>query len=86
MSAVAAVLKDPGFKIPSPIAANALKCAELFLEWSELPENNPPFIEFTVGVVNTLEESFPTQMQLFRFRVVKEIIKQLQGEVGGGVR
>ena len=72
-SAVAAVLKDPGFKIPSAIAANALKCAKLFLEWSELPENNSLFIEFAVGVVNALEESFPTWMQPLRFRVEEKM-------------
>ena len=48
--AVQAVLDDPGFKMSSPLAANAVKSAKYLQQWSQLVENRACFkIFFSIG-------------------------------------
>ena len=56
--AIQAVLDDPGFNIPSPLAVNAVQTAKQLLEWSQSLENRASFDEFALQLVSELEALF----------------------------
>ena len=56
--AVQAVLDDPGFKMPSPLAANAVQSAKYLQPWSQSVENKSCFNEFSSQLVSELETAF----------------------------
>lgn len=53
--ALQAVLDDPGFRIQSPLAANALQSAKSLQQWSQSEDKKGHFHEFSSQLVTELE-------------------------------
>ena len=68
------MLADPGFKVPSQLAADALHSAKLLLEWSSVPENRDRFDHFASAIVADLQAALPTNVSAIRLKVQREKI------------
>ena len=60
LCAIKAVLDDPGFSISSPLAANAVQSAHLFLEWSKAGQNRDVLDCFASELISVLRTAFTT--------------------------
>lgn len=53
---------NPGFTVPSQLAANVLHSAKLLLEWSHAAENKDILDHFAAEIVADLQGAFPTNV------------------------
>jgi len=84
--AVQRVFQDPGFSLPSPVAADSLCCAKSLAQWIEENSTSELYTSFCITMVKSISQCLPTKLsrkgraklweKLFQLQISEEFLKQ----------
>ena len=84
--AVQIVCEDPGFLLPSPVAADSLSCAKSLAQWIEENFTCEIYMSFCRTTVKSITQCLPTKLskkgraklweQLFQLQISEEFLKK----------